>query len=169
MKGKKSMYNDEKYPTLSRWQWEKDYIGPDFSEYFGVYSQTRDSKLYEVSNFEAVLKELGGESETVRVIRHGHWLCGWFEWIGVHYSDTETLDKVVKIKEELADYPILDEHDYYQRQAEAMDELWRSLSIEDRIEIIKEHGNSTSFLAARHDDYPNDYGIEEYLEDYVEG
>ena len=48
-----------------------------------VYAQNRDSDRLTRSNFECILKELGGESETVCVIRYGHWACGWVEYIGV--------------------------------------------------------------------------------------
>lgn len=44
-------------------------------------SQTRDSEDYEAQLFEEKLEELGGESDTVAVLRFGHWACGWLDII----------------------------------------------------------------------------------------
>lgn len=76
------------------------------------------------SNFAAILKELGGESETVIVERATHWLCGWIETIYVHESDHDRLVKADSLIEYLTEmYPILDEDDYNDRLHEATLEL----------------------------------------------
>ena len=71
--------------------------------------QNRDSGPLQKSNFECLLKDFGGESETVEVHRFGHWACGWFEIIIVHPSLAE---KVEDWEEALNNYPVVDEEDY---------------------------------------------------------
>lgn len=78
-------------------------------------SQTRDSDALSVSNFEACLEMLGGESDQVEVHRFGHWGPGWFEIILAHPS---LESKVAEIQERLEDYPVLDEEDWSNREFE---------------------------------------------------
>ena len=56
----------------------------DYQDWFvAPLGQSRDSDCLERSNFEVGLALLGGESETVRVERYGHWACGWVEQVYV--------------------------------------------------------------------------------------
>jgi len=87
-------------------------------------SQTRDSGELDQSNFAQALELLGGESETVEVHRFGHWGSGWFEIIIVRpYSKAHPLALI--IEERLADYPVLNEEDYSQREFDAASEFWQ--------------------------------------------
>lgn len=63
-----------------------------------LYKELTGSSIYEqfdaafdqVSAYATcMLRELGGESETVRVVRESHWAVGWVEWIAIHESDIE--------------------------------------------------------------------------------
>ncbi|MEH2569789.1 hypothetical protein [Bradyrhizobium sp. AZCC 2289] len=44
-----------------------------------------------------MLKALGGESETVIVVRETHYLVGWVEWIAIHQDD----EKALKIADDI--------------------------------------------------------------------
>ncbi len=81
----------------------------------------------ELSNWEAQLKELGGESDNVEVHRFGHWACGWFEVVLVHPT---MADKVEHIQDRLDSYPVLDEdlasELEFEQQAGAWDSCYRS-------------------------------------------
>lgn len=51
------------------------------AEWYVAIGQTRDSGLMDQSNFRTMLRELGGESDTVAVERESHWACGWVEFV----------------------------------------------------------------------------------------
>ena len=69
-------------------------------------SQTRDSEALNRANFDATLRELGGESDTVQVHRFGHWGPGWFEIILIDATDTARVQIAQEIEDALSDYPI---------------------------------------------------------------
>lgn len=95
---------------LKRWTMPDHYAGAVWPGYFssGV-GLSRDSDALERSNFECMLKALGGESETVIVVREGHWAVGWVEWIAIHQDDGKALAIADDIKRGLEDYPVIDE------------------------------------------------------------
>jgi hypothetical protein len=115
--------------------------------------QTRDSGPLDESNFAAALRILGGESETVEVHRFGHWGPGWFEII---IAAPELADKVDEIEASLADYPVLDESDYSEREWEKASEWWMSCGMRERIRICDRFHES--IFAARRDEIPE--GVE---------
>jgi len=83
---------------LKRWTLPDNYFGAEWPDYFssGV-GQSRDSDALERSNFISMLDALGGETETVVVVRETHYLVGWVEWIAIHESD----DKALKIADDI--------------------------------------------------------------------
>ena len=72
-------------------------------------SQTRDSDALERSNFRVVLKDLGGESETLEVHRFGHWACGWYE---IAIIAPERSGEANAWKRALNNYPVADDTDF---------------------------------------------------------
>jgi hypothetical protein len=81
--------------------------------------RNRDSELLDESNFEAALEMLGGESKSVvEVHRFGHWGCGWFELILVNPKAIKKLKIAYEVTELLNHYPVLDDSDYYEREAD---------------------------------------------------
>lgn len=95
-------------------------------------SRTRDSGELDQSNFDTALKMLGGESNTVQVCRFGHWGPGWFEIIIVKPgSVAETTAN--EIEASLADYPVLDETDFSNREWESYQEGWQNYARRDFI------------------------------------
>lgn len=112
MSNLKLVDNTYKPERLERWTLPSSYAGPSFDEYYIVIGQNRDSDILSQSNFESALNELGGETETVRVIRQGHWACGWIELLMIHESDIESLIKADKMMKDYDNYPVIDEQHY---------------------------------------------------------
>lgn len=111
--------------------------------------RTRDSGPLDESNFTAVLKALGGESDTVEVHRFGHWGPGWFEIVLVH---PQHADAATKLEDALAYYPVLDENDLYEREHEAAWEAWEAWGRYDYLRQIRtEYGLSDVAFDALHD------------------
>ena len=107
--------------------------------------QTRDSRCFELSNFAAALERLGGESETVEVHRFCHWGPGWFEIILVA-PGTDAEKKAEEIEAALADYPLLDDEDYYRRQDEEALQTWQNCyDATERVAYIREHRRDFEF------------------------
>lgn len=115
--------------------------------------RNRDSDALSESNFSAALESLGGESETVEVHRFGHWACGWFEIIIVD-PNSPAAEIAQDIDNSLADYPILDESDYSEREWERAGSYWEQCSISERVEWCQRYG--ASIFAARRDYIPED-------------
>lgn len=112
---------------ISRWKLPPNYGGAEWREYYSAgVGQTRDSDCLEQSNFAAMLRDLGGESDTVQVVRESHWAVGWIEWIAIHQTDEERLRIADENLRRLEAYPILDEDDHSSREWEAAAELWEN-------------------------------------------
>jgi len=90
--------------------------------------QTRDSSTLARCNFDAALRQLGGESETVEVHRFGHWGPGWYEIILIH-PDREADGE--GIESSLEDYPILDEDSLSEMEHEQKWKDWESFGMRD--------------------------------------
>ena len=111
-----------------------------------VMSRSRDSDILTDSNWDCALKQLGGESESVRIDRFGHWACGWYELLSVDENSPQ-IHTAVEIE---AAYCILDEEDYSERELEAADEYWANCySAQDRIRYIRENRNQFEFSSFR--------------------
>ena len=119
----------------------------------GPVSHYRDSDLVAESNWDYAVKELGGESETVEIVRFGSSMVGWTEWILIDPSNTEALAKAEEMAERLADYPLLDEDDYGNREHEAVCEQWEGADTRERMEYCREC--AVSVFAARRDEVPS--------------
>lgn len=137
------MYTPE---HLNIWTLPECYYGEHWEDYFVFLGQHRDSDDLAQSNFAVGLKELGGESETVLVVREGHWAVGWVEWIAIHKDDEAALRKADAMKERLEDYPILDEEDFSEREMESANSVWKDCySVEERIRYIREFRDQFEF------------------------
>lgn len=99
-------------------------------------SRNRDSGELDQSNFDAALKSLGGESDTVEVHRFGHWGPGWFEIILIKPGSTQ-VEIGESIEASLSDYPILDEEDFSSREWESYTEGWDNYARRDFIKGLK--------------------------------
>jgi hypothetical protein len=126
---------------IKRWTMPKDYFGEVWPAYYssGV-GRSRDSDDLEESNFHTMLKLLGGESETVQIVRESHWLVGWIEWIAIHQDDEKALQIADETKGRLEDYPVLDESDWCEREMESANTVWRECySVAERVKYIREN------------------------------
>lgn len=133
--------------NLKRWTRPDCYVGASWPAYYssGV-GQSRDSDALERSNFSCMLKALGGESETVLVIRESHWAVGWVEWIAIHETDAKALEIADDIAAALADYPVVDEMHWSELEYEEAQEVWRSCySDSDRLAYIRDYRSQFDF------------------------
>lgn len=126
---------------------------PDRADwYLAPVSRTRDSGPIADTNFDAALEALGGESDTVEVHHFGHWGPGWFELILIDPADEERVAIGEELERSLADYPVLDDDAYSEREFEEACDAWANTSRRDRIRILARH--HCSIFAARRDDIP---------------
>jgi hypothetical protein len=140
---------------LKRWSRPPSYFGAQWPDYYSAgVGQSRDSDCLEQSNFAVMLAALGGESETVIVVRESHWAVGWVDWIAIHESDNAALAKADAQCERLANYPVLDEEDWSRREYEAQCETWENAGLQGRIEYCRRAG--VSIFAARRSELPRD-------------
>jgi len=124
-------------PTI--WEHPFDYGGYSPNGAYIFASVNRDSSLLEQSNWDCINKAF--DNEFVITWRAGHWAVGWVEYFGIaENAPDEMIIEAAEIVAALADYPILDESDYSERQYEAVQEYWENESIRYRLEIFKDSG-----------------------------
>lgn len=153
------------YNKLKRWTMPDSYYGEVWPKHYVFLAQHRDSDACTRSNFACGLAAIGGESDTVLVIRERHWAVGWVEWVAIHESDTPALAQADKLLDDLDDYPVLDEENLSDLEYTEAEEHWASLSVRERVETCAKHG--VSIFAARRDYLPNNY--DGTLLDYLRG
>ena len=139
---------------LTRWTLPDSYAGPEWPEWFSIYGQHSDSDSLTRSNFACILKELGGESETVRVIRERHWAVGWIEWIGVHERDSKALEIADGISKDLEGYPVVNEDHWSQLESDEAFDYWQRMSVRERVEWCRD-ADVSIFAARRDNDLPS--------------
>lgn len=91
-----------------------------------VYTHNRDSGLLDISNAEAIAKEMEVEEfeEDVVSESHNHWAVGWVDGYSIRVYDkdgriTAAFLKWFDLNSRVEDYPILDEEDYSQKEYDA--------------------------------------------------
>lgn len=133
--------------TVKLWTMPQDYFGETWLDYYSSgFGQSRNSDDLEQSNFAAVLKALGGESETVIVVRESHWAVRWVEWIAIHSTDEKSLEIARGLCERANDYPVLDEDDWCQREQEHAETVWRECySDKEKIAYIRKNSSQFNF------------------------
>jgi hypothetical protein len=144
----------ENLKAITRWVLPDSYGGAHWPDYFVFLGQHRDSDALARSNFEQGLAALGGESDTVLVVRERHWAVGWVEWIAIHESDMTALVAADDMLCALSDYPVLDEEHQSEIEYTEVQDYWAGLRLRDRMELCAEHG--LSIFAARRDYLPPD-------------
>jgi len=95
--------------NLKLWQMPDYYAGTVWQATYVFLGQDRDSDALTRSNFISALAAIGGESETVNVVRESHWFCGWVEWIAIHQDDAKALQIADEIVGALKNYPVVDD------------------------------------------------------------
>lgn len=142
---------------LKRWTMPEHYAGEVWPAYYSAgIGQSRDSDALERSNFACMLAALGGETDTVAVVRESHWAVGWVEWIAIHQDDEKALAEADAIVAKLSDYPIIDESHYSELEWNEASDYWERSSIRDRARMIAESRCGASIFAARRAELPSD-------------
>lgn len=121
--------------------------GANWPDYYSAgLGQTRDSDCLSRSNFKCALEQLGGETETVFVVRESHWAVGWVEWIAIHESDADALQKADAIQAQLESYPVLNEEDFSREETDEANEVWKNCyDASERVAYIREHRSQFEF------------------------
>jgi hypothetical protein len=118
--------------------WDRKYELADPEEWSIIYTQNRDSGLLDQSNAEVIAKALmpfsTGDDADVVFESHAHWAVGHVDGFSIRvYREgeiTEAFRTYHTLSEQQADYSILDENDYSEREHEAtldnvVDASWR--------------------------------------------
>ena len=131
---------------LKLWTMPDSYFGAVWPGHYVFFGQHRDSDVLTRSNFISALKAIGGESETVTVIRESHWAVGWVEWIGIHQDDELALRKADEVMARYDGYPVVDEDHYSETEQEEAQEIWTNCySDQNRLEYIRKHRDQFEF------------------------
>lgn len=131
--------------NLRKWTLPDNYIGELWSNHYSAgVGQSRDSSCLEQSNFSVMLAHLGGESELITIVRESHWAVGWIEWIAIEADGSAESNAALAIADELSEqlknYPILDENDFFEREQEEANSIWKSCyNVSERIAYIREN------------------------------
>jgi hypothetical protein len=161
------------YQVLNERQWETPeyYGGFDPVGDVVIAGQSRDSDALERSNYETIFKFLRETEERLAEeypeefdaayekndfdlfiydFRASHWAVGWVETLLMSRHAPDKLQMaVVSVLESMSDYPVFDEEHYSDLEYTETQEYWESLSVADRMDLIREHGGN--IFAARHD------------------
>lgn len=116
-------------------------------------SQTHDSEALNRANFDATLRALGGESDTIQVHRFGHWGPGWFEIILINPTDETRVKEAQDIEDALSDYSIVDESLWSEYESEDCAQTWEHCyNTSERLDYFRHHsytaGSITDLLKA---------------------
>lgn len=137
------------YKHVPRWTRPRNYFGASWPEYYmaGV-GQHRDSDALARSNFACMLRALGGESETVRVVRESHWAVGWVEWIAIHETDTRALGIADEVLGRLQDYPVVDENHFSETETADADLVWKNCYTDtERLAYMRDNRSQFDFYS----------------------
>ena len=132
---------------VTRWTMPPCYAGATWESWMMAgFGQSRQSDALEESNFATALERLGGETETVRVVRESHWAFGWVEWSATHEADIVAVAVAEGLCRKYDAYPALDEDDWSQREDEEAQRAWREWYTDrERVAYIREHSDQFDF------------------------
>jgi len=125
---------------------------------------TRDSGIVTESNWSEILKalnEIEPEGENWEIFQANHWACGWIDQIIYNTENKEIAEKLLEIECSINDYPVLNEMDWSDRVCEATQKYWDDMSLDEKVEMCSEQGDS--IFAARHDYIPEN--CDNYIRD----
>ena len=132
---------------LRKWTMPDSYFGETWPDYYSSsFGQSRDSDCLERTNFRVALEALGGESETVIVVRESHWAVGWVEWIAIHESDEKAIAVAEGLLERFENYPSLDDDALSEAECEEANKVWqRCYDEKERIAYIRRNRSQFEF------------------------
>ncbi len=142
------------YQAIEKWTRPESFAAwtdgaPYNGEWYAFLGRNRDSSTLEDSNFGRGLELIGGESETVMVVRESHWAVGWVEWVAIHESDHAALSQADEILCALSEYPVVDDEHYSNLEWEAIGAFWQREPIKWRAELCRDA--EYTVMGARHD------------------
>jgi hypothetical protein len=118
--------------------WDRERDLDDGDNWAIFYTHNRDSALLAQSNADAISKAIEpsteGEDPDVVMESHSHWACGHVDGFSIRVfrngEITDAFKAYHELSEQLAEYPILDEEYYSERELEATieninDAAWR--------------------------------------------
>jgi hypothetical protein len=162
----------EHLETLA-WKTPKCYGGYSPVGDYVVLTQNRDSELLERVNWEVARESLNAEpfdSDECGIFgaptnfasrpnvyhwRAGHWAVGWVEYLCVRQDAPDAVKtEAGEIVCALADYPILAEDKFSEREHDAVCTYWEGLDVSDRVRELQDAG--LCIFAARRDCLPED-------------
>lgn len=127
--------------TVGNWQkfncfaWHRGHDLDDADRWAIFYTSGRDAGLLDQSNHEQFAKALApfmeADDPDVVAESHNHWAVGYLDGFSIRAFDknggiTDAFRAFARLKAKLADYPILNEEDYSQREYEATLENYSS-------------------------------------------
>lgn len=160
-----------------RWKHPGAYFGFNPEDSYLLYSQHRESKVLDESNWCSFIREMG-EAGAELVFRDRdtegepdfyEWRasCSMVGWVGyLMIRDTapdHLLIRAAEILKKLEGYPILDEDDWSERECDAVSSWWEKESLSWRVEMCQTFG--ANVFAARRDYPPSE--VEQGLRDIV--
>lgn len=138
--------NTQSEINLKLWTMPANYMGEVWPNYYVFLGQHRDSDCLARAKFDASLKAIGGESETVVVVRESHWAVGWVEWIAIHDDNREALAKASEIMARLEDYPVVNEELWSEYESQEAHETWKNCyDSSERVAYIRKHRSQFEF------------------------
>jgi hypothetical protein len=118
--------------------WDRQRDLDDGDNWAIFYTHNRDSALLAQSNADAITKAMepftDGDDSNVVMESHSHWAVGFVNGFSIRVfrngAITDAFKAYHELSEQLAEYPILDEEDYSERELEATleninDAAWR--------------------------------------------
>jgi hypothetical protein len=120
---------------FSCFAWHRGYHLEDADRWAIFYTSVRDAGLLEQSNHSQIEKLLApfteGDDPEVVAESHSHWAVGYLDGFSIRVFDnqggiTAAFKEFCCIKAKLADYPILNEEDYSEREYAATLENYAS-------------------------------------------
>ena len=111
-----------------------------------LLGRNRESDLLTESNWDCALERLGGESETVEIVRFGHWACGWIEYLCVR-DESEAYKIAQDIDMELENYPVLNEDDFSEREEKEAQRQWKEFyDVSERVAYVRDNPDQFDFV-----------------------
>lgn len=162
------------------WEHPSNYGGFSPDGDFVILTRTRDSSALEQSNYAAAfetLREVAAafpdpedDDEDERSVgwvydfRACHWGCGWVETLLVRADAPElVLITAGEIICALAEYPVLDDEDFNERENDQIDESWAYLSTKERLRLLSDCNAEVSYFCVRRSECPDDWRVRDAL------
>ena len=132
---------------LKLWTHPDNYAGAVWpNTYSSGFGRSRDSDCLERSNFHVAWKAISAVSDEVQIVRENHWAVGWVEWIAIPADEHEALKVADRLREEYAQYPVLNEEHLSELEQEEADSVWQDcMGPRERLTYIREHRSQFDF------------------------